>query len=120
MSRDPKKLHAFHLADALVIAIYKVTQDFPTSERFGLQAQVRRAAVSTAANIVEGSARRTTREYLHFLNIALGSANEARYLLSLSGRLGFTRVDEVEGLSVRATALIASLAALVRALERAP
>jgi len=120
MSRDPNKLRAFHLADALVIDIYKVTQDFPPSERFGLRTQVQRAAVSAAANIVEGSARRTSREYLHFLNIALGSANEARYLLRLSGRLGFASLAEVDRVGVRATALIAALAALTRALERVP
>src|SRR4051794_6864003 len=120
MSRDPNKLRAFHLADALVIDIYKVTKDFPPSERFGLQAQVQRAAVSAASNIVEGSARRTSREYRHFLNIALGSASEARYLLSLCGRLGFASLADSDRLTVKATSLIAALAALVRALERAP
>jgi len=117
MSRDPKKLRAFHLADQLVVDIYKSTQHFPVSERFGLQAQVRRAAVSVPANIVEGSARRTTREYLYFLNVAVGSANEARYLLTLAARLGFAPMNESEALAGKCTALVATLVALIRALE---
>ena len=118
MSRDPTKLHAFNLADALVIDIYRNTLHFPIEERFGLQAQLRRAAVSAAANIVEGSARRTGREYLHFLNIALGSACEARYLLSLAHRLGFLKNADAEHMGARSSAVVKTLAGLMRALDR--
>jgi four helix bundle protein len=84
----------FVWADELVLEIYQATQRFPRSEQFGLQAQLRRAAISVATNIVEGSARRSAREYGNFLNIALGSASEARYLVDLSGRLRFLAAEK--------------------------
>ena len=89
MTRDPYKLEAFQLADLLVVDLYRASGRFPAAVRFGLQAQLRRAAVSVTANLVEGCARRSERDYLHFVGIAIGSASEVRYLLRLSVRLGF-------------------------------
>ena len=66
--RDHTKLRAFELADQLAVCIYKETRSFPREEMFGLTSQLRRAAVSIASNIVEGSARFSEAEYLHFLN----------------------------------------------------
>ena len=112
MSRDHRKLRVFTLADDLVVTVYQASAGFPAAERFGLQAQIRRAAVSVPSCIVEGSARRSTKEYLNFLNIAAGSASEVRYLAELSHRLGFMPIEAQRPLTERYTELIARLQAL--------
>ena len=89
MSGDHRKLRVFHDAHALTLAIYKHTRNFPKDEWFGIRAQLRRAAVSIPSNLVEGNARSTTRDYLKFLYIALGSASELNYLAGLSEELGY-------------------------------
>ena len=118
MSRDHRKLRVFQEADHLVDAVYLASRDFPSHERFGLQNQIRRAAVSVACNIVEGSARRSEREYLHFLNIATGSAAEAEYLVPLAVRLGFLEQSEGQPLAQRYAGLSSALRAMIRALEQ--
>jgi four helix bundle protein len=117
MSRDYRKLRVFHEADALVLEIYRVTVDFSDEERYGLKAQLRRACVSCAANIVEGSSRRRTPDYCHFLQIAHGSAREVAYLLSVSRRLGFLREHDTKPLEERYDIVQRMLQALIDGLE---
>jgi len=93
MPRDPQRLDVFRLADELVLDIYRLTASLPDAERFGLQSQLRRAAVSAAANLVEGSQRSGTRDRLRFLEVAASSAKEAGYLASVARRLALLDVS---------------------------
>lgn len=117
MGRDHRKLRVFSLADELVVEVYRITRDFPTTERFGLTAQIRRAAVSAACNIVEGSARRTGREYVHFLNISTGSAAEAQYLVDVAARLGWVSQAEARAADLKYRELLRGLQNLIASLD---
>jgi four helix bundle protein len=120
MARDYRKLRVFAAADALAVAVYEATRAFPAEERYGLQAQIRRAAVSIPTNIVEGSARRSEAEYLNFLAIANGSAHEVRYLLDFSRRLGYLGGAEFSEVAATSELVAAGLGALLRSLKPQP
>jgi len=89
MGRDHLKLNVFHKADELVVLVYRQSRKFPADERFGLCSQLRRASLSIPTNTVEGSARQSRRDYVRFLDIALGSSAEVAYLLHVAWRLGY-------------------------------
>lgn len=112
--RDHRKLLAFQAADELVTEVYRVTRSFPTDERFGLALQLRRAAVSIAANIVEGCARETAADYARFLSIAYGSACESQYEIELASRLGYVDADAAGKLNQSAASATRLLSRLLR------
>jgi four helix bundle protein len=114
MARDYRKLRVFIEADRLVLLVYEVTKDLPTSERFGLQIQIRKAAVSAATNLVEGSSRRSTAEYCRFIEVSHGSAREASYLLGVATRLGFLKRERTQPLIDRYEGLQAGLHELLQ------
>ena len=87
--RPHGRLQVWRDAMDLVEAIYAVSAQFPDSERFGLQAQMRRASVSVPSNIAEGAARNSRTEYCRFLTIARGSLSELDTQLQLAKRLEF-------------------------------
>ena len=113
MSRNYKDLRVFQSADELVGDVYLLSQGFAADERFGLRSQLRRAAVSVATNIVEGSIRRSERHWISYLETSLGSACETRYLLELAARLRLLEDGKVQSLNGRYTQLIISLQALI-------
>ncbi|MCD6154932.1 MAG: four helix bundle protein [Candidatus Verstraetearchaeota archaeon] len=94
-----RDLEVWQRAHALVLKIYRLTAAFPQEEKFRLADQLCRAAISVPANIVEGQARQTTKEYLQFLYHARGSVEETRYHLFLARELGYldsAKYDEME------------------------
>ena len=84
-----KNLRVAGQATSLAVAVYRMTSAFPTDERFGITAQMRRAAVSVGSNIAESCGRRGNRELLQFLYVASGSASELAFQLQLACALGF-------------------------------
>jgi four helix bundle protein len=116
--RDFTKIKAWILADDLTVAVYEQTRSFPSEELYGLTSQLRRAAYSVPANIAEGSARDSKREYLHFLYIARGSLAETKYFIHLAQRLGFLSATESGRLSEHAQSTFACMHGLIQAVEK--
>ncbi len=117
LMRDHSKLKAFELADQLVLNVYRVTADFPTSEQYGLTSQIRRATVSIASNIVEGCARNSLADYLRFLDMAYGSAREVSYQISIAKRLHFGNFQANSVLETDAIEISKVLNGLIRSLR---
>ena len=118
MTRDYRKIRAWQLADELAINIYKATVGFPKSEMFGLIAQMRRAAVSVAANIVEGATRQYQKEYVQFLHTAMGSLAELGYYIGLSQRIGYVAESDAEALTSLQERTARTLRALMNCVEQ--
>jgi four helix bundle protein len=116
--RDYTKIEAWKRSDDLTVAIYEQTRTFPKEEIYGLTAQIRRAAYSVPANVVEGSARESKRDYLHFLYIARGSLSETQYFLHLSHRLGYLSASNYQRLAEQVKITFSCLHGLIRAVER--
>ena len=95
--------------------VYRATRGFPREEVFGLTAQMRRCAVSIPANIVEGCARRSERDYSRFLEIAFGSVRELGYFIELAARLNYLPAGIAVELRTAQGRTAAALAALLQA-----
>jgi four helix bundle protein len=109
---------AWQRADDLFIRLHLLSCRFPAHERYELGSQLRRAAYSVPANIVEGFGRHTSRERLHFLRIAAASLAEVGYCIHVARRLDYfspTVADELE-VEIRKTS--ASLHGLIQSIDR--
>jgi four helix bundle protein len=98
-----ERIKAWKRCHELCVAVYNVTNTWPTAERYGLTSQARRAAHSAAANIAEGCAKRGAREFRRFLDISLGSLSELSYTLMLArdleilGQNEWLQLNELQG-----------------------
>jgi four helix bundle protein len=100
--KSHKDLKVWQESMDLVIQIYKISEDFPKHEIYGLSSQIRRAAVSIPSNIAEGAGRSGEKEFIRFLYIALGSLSEVETQLEISQRLNYNsyRFRRLEGYKV--------------------
>ncbi len=91
-----KDLNVWKESIELASDIYRITNEFPDHERFGLIQQLRRAVISVSSNIAEGSGRNNAREFYHFLGIAAASACEVESQLIVASKLGMINKDDIE------------------------
>lgn len=89
-----KDLRVWQKADELAVQVYRITQEFPREELYGLTSQIRRAVLSIPTNIAEGYARKGDKELARYIAIAIGSMAETEYLLDFSKRLGYLKEQD--------------------------
>src|SRR5437867_11172830 len=86
-----KELIVWQKAHQLTLAVYSATKGFPKEETYGITSQLRRAALSVAANLAEGGARRSRKDFAQFVSLGRGSASEVGYLLVVATDRGYVR-----------------------------
>jgi four helix bundle protein len=118
--RSFKDLKVWQRSMDIAVVLYKVTNQFPREELYGITAQIRKAAVSVPSNISEGFGRYHNREYKQFLHIALGSCAEMTTQLILAMRLEYVQsataekiLKEMEEISKMLMALIVKVQARI-------
>ena len=115
---DYRNNKAWQACDDLAVVVYQATEAYPDQERYGLVSQMRRAAVSAAANIVEGYGRATVKDLLRFLHQARGSLFEVEYFIHLSGRLGYLSGEKHKSLEEQQAQAARILQALINHWKR--
>jgi four helix bundle protein len=117
MEKPHKKLNVWQVAMKVAQMVYNLTSTFPVDERFGLVAQMRRAAVSISCNIAEGAARQGKKEFRNFLSMAQGSLSELDTQLELSVLLGYLGKDDLEKITSQLLGVDKMLTGLIRSLS---
>lgn len=118
MEKPHKRLEVWKQSMQLVVDVYEATKHFPVEERYGLVAQMRRAAVSIPSNIAEGAARQTKREFINFLHIAQGSLSELDTQLELSHSLRYTTQESLAPLQKLLQNVDKMLTGLIKSLNQ--
>ena len=115
--KSHKDLDVWRAAIDLARETYELTKAYPKDEQYGIVSQMKRSAVSIASNIAEGAARQGTKEFVQFLYIAVGSANELDTQLEISKVAGMADTQRLEALQVQVTRVIMMLRGLIRSLR---
>ena len=112
-----RNLVAWQKGMDLVMEVYKLTQNFPERELYGLSSQLRRAALSVMSNIAEGFERGTNKEFVQFLHIAKGSVGEVRSLLYAALDVGYLTAADFKPLADSALCISRSLSSFIKYLQ---
>ena len=115
-----EQLIVWRKAMDLLVEAYALGRRLPSFERFGLQSQLQRAALSIPANIAEGNGRRHRKEYVNFLSIARGSVSELETHLHAFERLGYVNAADLRTARKLADEVSRMLLAIMRTLSRVP
>jgi four helix bundle protein len=115
--RSYQELEVWQRAVALTVLVYRATDGFPVTERFGLTSQARRSATSIPANIAEGWGRGSTKEYIEFPLIARGSLMELETHLVVASRLGYTNDEQLAPLRAEIQSVGRMLNRLIQSLR---
>lgn len=108
-----KDLKVWEKAHSFTLQVYEYTKVFPKEELYSLTNQLRRSASSIPANIAEGCGKNSNSEFAHFLNIALGSANESEYFIILSKDLLYLKEEFFQTLFILINEVKGMLIALI-------
>lgn len=112
-----RKILVWEKSISLVTKIYKTTSSFPKEEIFGLTSQIRRSSVSIPSNIAEGSGRESTKDFLRFLYISLGSIFEMQTQLEIAKNITYIKEEEFNNLYEDSREIERMLASLIRKLK---
>jgi four helix bundle protein len=115
--RPHEKLDVWKKSVEMVTTLYEVTRTFPSDEKFGLVSQIRRAGVSVPANIAEGAARQTAKEFCRFLSIAQGSASELETELPIARNLGYVSREDYQRIHEEINTIARMIVGLARAVK---
>lgn len=118
--RDFRELKVWQKAHQMVVEIYRITGNFPSDERFGLVAQLRRSAASVPANIAEGCGRNSDPDLSRFLIIASGSASETEYHMFLAHDLRFIDKNDYSKLDRQINEIKRMLYVFIQKLKKTP
>jgi len=116
--KSHKDLDVWKKSIDLSVEVYRLSESFPKEEMYGITSQMRRASVSIASNIAEGAARRTDKDFIHFLHMALGSASELDTQIEIMIKVGYADSIAMKELQKSNGVISKMLYGLIRSIEK--
>jgi four helix bundle protein len=113
-----KDLEVWKRSHELVLNIYQLVAKFPDKEKYALSDQIKRAAYSVPANIVEGHSRKTSKEFIQFLYVARSSLEELRYFILLSRELNYISLENYNSMEVELSVVSKMLNGLIGSIKQ--